>query len=69
MAIYSVKYVLRVLFTILSYKGIDMGEREENKRGEWEDSKMGEWVYDGRLGKCKDKRIVHYWENKPASQQ
>jgi len=46
MAIYFVKYVLRVLFTILSYKGIkiDMGERGDNKRGEWEDSKMGEWV-------------------------
>ena len=38
-----VKYILRVLFTILSYKGIDMGEREDNKRGEWEDTKMGEW--------------------------
>jgi len=42
--------------------------KEKIKRDEWEDSKMGEWVYDGRLGKCKDKRIAHYWENKPVSQ-
>jgi len=31
MANYFVKYVLRVLFTILSYKGIDMGERGDKK--------------------------------------
>ena len=30
---------------------------------------MGELAYDEMLGKCKDKRIVHYWKNKPVSQQ
>ena len=61
---YLIKYILRVLFSLLSYnKGVDVGERGDlTKR----DGRTVRWENGcgGRLGECKDKRVVIIEKNK-----